>query len=529
MKRPPSPVLVVLFLILVATVLRIALALRPGLWGDEVFSLAMATGHSLEHPATEADPRRGDFVEPREAQSPAVFRRYAEHEKPPLGANSVLRAVLLSDTSPPLYYLLLNFWTRGFGTQDAALRLFSVWWAVLSQLLLWGLGRELGRPKVAWTACLLFAFSPVAIYYSTEGRMYSLLWFLALATGWLTLRVSRRDGHPWVAAFWVVAAGAGLLTHYFFLFVWLACLAWLALCGRPRRPWRWLALGGVTLLAVLPWYLEVPASLARWRVTVGWLNGALPWPGALGRPFVLAFGLLGGGTPLGGWPCANYLTAALLLTAAIWIVRQGRTVRMFSRRRLLLWAWLAAACLGPLAFDLLRHTTTTKIPRYALPALPAALLLASLGMSQLPSRLHLAAVGALLVGWLPGIRTFMSSIPRPWAPYVVEAGLEHSRPLSVLPTAGEATNFRKLDIHLESSALPGDLVLVHSIPSGVVGVARYLRPDIPLASWVVPLDIRKVPDDLELVLAGRRRVALVKIHYLGAAAPAEAWLLVVCL
>ena len=72
----------------------------------------MATGHSLEHPATVADPNLGDFMERSDPLPPAVFRQYAEHETPPAGASRVVRAVRLSDTSPPLYYLLLNVWTR---------------------------------------------------------------------------------------------------------------------------------------------------------------------------------------------------------------------------------------------------------------------------------------------------------------------------------------------------------------------------------------------------------------------------------
>src|SRR5713101_4488990 len=46
-----------------AALVRIDIAGRSGLWADEVFSLAMATGHSLEHPAAAADPALGDFVE----------------------------------------------------------------------------------------------------------------------------------------------------------------------------------------------------------------------------------------------------------------------------------------------------------------------------------------------------------------------------------------------------------------------------------------------------------------------------------
>ena len=91
--------------------LRIVLALRPGVWGDEIFSLAMATGHSLEHPAAEARPARGDFVQPPGAAPSSSFRRYAEHGDH-AGPGGVIRAVLLSDTNPPLYYLLLGAWTR---------------------------------------------------------------------------------------------------------------------------------------------------------------------------------------------------------------------------------------------------------------------------------------------------------------------------------------------------------------------------------------------------------------------------------
>jgi 4-amino-4-deoxy-L-arabinose transferase-like glycosyltransferase len=498
--RAPWPVLVVVLLILSAMVLRIAAALRPGLWADEIFSLAMATGHSLEHPAATADSSLGDFIEPHETQSPQVFRRYAEHEEQPAGIRRVIRAVRLSDTSPPFYYLLLNQWTRGFGTGDAALRLFSVLWAALLLPLLWVVGREVGGERVAWSACLLFSFSPVAFYYSVEGRMYALLWCLVLALAWLTIRLAEGGG-PWHAALWVLAGVAGLLTHYFFAFVWLACVAWLWLSRRPSLRWHASLLAVLTLLAVLPWYLEVPASLARWRVSGGWLTGELTWPHALGQPFVLGARLLSGTTDLGGWRSADRLTVGVFLLLLLWMAREGLLRRMFRRRALLLWGCVAAACVGPLIFDLLRHTTTSDIPRYLLPGLPAAILLAALGFSQLPPRTHVAVLAVLLLAWLPGTRAIVvASVPRPRQPY------------------------RELDARLTSWARPGDVVLVRSIPSGVVGVARYLASNISLASWVGQLGTRQVPADLEQLLRGRRRVALATIHDLGAPNLLEPWL-----
>lgn len=500
MKRAPWPVLAALLLIVTTLALRIATASRPGLWADEIFSLAMATGHSLEHRAADADPSQGDFVEPPGAVPARAFRQYVEHQAGTTPLRRVLRAVLLSDTSPPLYYLLLNQWTRWLGTGDAALRLFSVWWWVLSLPLLWLIGRELGGEEVSWSACLLFSFSPVAVYYSTEGRMYSLLWFLGLALAWLTFHLAEA-GRFRDAGLWVLAGAAGLLTHYFFAFVWLACVAWLWLQKRPGQGRRIIVLAIVTFLVVLPWYVRVPDSLGRWRVSGSWLDGQLNWPYALARPVVLAGSLLSGRTDLGGWRWADPLAAGLLALLVLAIVRMGAPRALFSRRPLLFWAWIVAACVGPLVFDLLRHTATTTIPRYVLPGLPAALLLVALSLSLLPRKLHYLFLGFLLLAWLPGAEAVaVARVPRPRQPY------------------------RVLDDRIQSWARPGDVVLVRSIPSGVVGVARYLRADVPLASWVTQLGTREVPADLERILRGRKRVAVVTVHDLGAPDSVRPWL-----
>jgi hypothetical protein len=111
-------------------------------------------------------------------------------------------------------------------------------------------------------------------------------------------------------------------------------------------------------------------------------------------------------------------------------------------------------------------------------------------------------LAVILLSWLPGVRAaLLAPIPRPWEPY------------------------QALVERLESWAQPGDLVLLRAPPSGVVGVARYLKHDISLASWVTQLGTREVPADLELLLRGRRRVALATIHDLGPDERLEPWLL----
>jgi uncharacterized membrane protein len=498
--RAPWAVLVALLLLVAAFGLRVRAAQQPGLWADEIFSLAMATGHSVEHPAAQADPLAGDFVQATDPVPPATYRRYAEFDAPPAGPGRVIRAVLLSDTSPPFYYLLLNAWTRGLSPSDAALRAFSIGWALASLPLAWLIGRRLAGHFAAWSACLLLSFAPVATFYSLEGRMYAMVGCLVLLFIWLTLRLADPDRPALVGALWAAAGAAGLLTHYFFAFPWAACVAWLLWIGAAGRR-RVALLTAVTLGVIAPWFAQLPASLARWRVTGDWLSGVLIWPNAVLEPIRLSAGLLGANSDLGGWQQGNAALLAILAAMVIVLAVTGAARTMLDRPLLLLWAcWIAVAA-GPLVFDLTRHTTTSTIPRYFIAGLPVTVLLGAVAISRLPRPVSMAVLAAILLTWLPGTwKASRARVPRPNEPYAL------------------------LDRRLETWATPGDVVLVRSVPTGVIGVARYLEKDIPIVAWVGQLGTRRTPADLERVLRGHRRVAVASIHTVGAKDDVGPWL-----
>lgn len=495
-----------LLLLGIGGLLRVGLLTRHGLWADEFFSLAMATGHSLEHAAARADPERGDFVETPRPVTPALYAHYLEQDAPPAGPDRVVRAVLLSDTSPPLYYVLLWAWSLLLGTSDLALRLFSVTWALACYPLLWALARRFGGRKACLPACLLFTLAPVSVFYATEGRMYSLLWFWTLALMELTLRLHARGLGTGRLLLWSAVSALGLLTHYFFIFPWTAAAAWLLL--HPRRLPRLgiLAACLVTALLVLPWFVRLPQSLANWRVTGTWLNQEpgdfsfllawlkLPWS------FVTARTVAG---VQATFDVLN-LTAYSLLILLAWLRLAGT---WFRPRRQLLWLWLVAPLLGVVVFDLWRRTYVVAVPRYALAGMPAAYLLIGLALGRLPPRLRASLLVPIIAACLGGVYGIYDSPSRNFSP------------------------FREVGRDLARRAGPQDLVIVHSVPSGVAGVARYLQaeraPDRPgprFAAWVGQLDSRRVPDDLARLAEGRRRIFLVKVHEVGARARQEEWL-----
>ena len=85
------------------------------------------------------------------------------------GLTDLFRASSLRDAMnlyPPLYHLILHFWTLVFGHSDLALRSLSAFFGTISVLAVYKVGTELFNRNTGLVAGLLLAISPFAIYYS---------------------------------------------------------------------------------------------------------------------------------------------------------------------------------------------------------------------------------------------------------------------------------------------------------------------------------------------------------------------------
>ena len=487
MGRSQRQRFVLLGIFALMAMLQFAICGRQSVWVDEIFSLAMATGHSLEHAAAIADPARGDFVEGDHAIPAGDLQRYLKHEVPLESPIRVIRAVLLSDTSPPLYYLSLYGWTLVFGTSDVAIRSLSIFCSLACFPFVAGIARRTGGDKAVVPACILFAMSPLGLYFFTEARMYALFLLCLLATAWSSL-VLRGDGACLSRClWWIGSSAAGMLTHYFFLFPWLAIIAFLFLS--PGKLKRWEIIGTVAIagLVLFPWYFAAARHLGQWRVTAGWLE-------------LHQTGFSPGKTGLLQYERRSSLVAivlfALIATVAAWRLR----LRAFSGPRLLLWLWLIAACAAPTLIDIVRHTYFSNNPRYALGGLPAAYLLAAVAIASLRRGIRVGALVLIALAW---------TVP------IVKIYREDARALEP---------FRRFAHTVTSGASSSDVILVHSIPSGILGIARYCDPATRIASWIQQLGTRRVPESLHTLASGRTRILYVKVHQLGEPAPEEEWL-----
>jgi len=169
---------------------------------------------------------------------------------------------------PPLYHLLLHGWIELFGPSALAMRLLSIGWSLLAVGAVAAWSRQAFPHLSAVPAAAFAAFAPFAVWYGTEVRMYSQVFALTAAGGWLAWSIL--DG---AAAPRRRLAGLGLVlvavvyTHYFgALFVASLGLAALVLgIRRPdlrRRALAVFAASGLAGVALVPWLALVISQRA---------------------------------------------------------------------------------------------------------------------------------------------------------------------------------------------------------------------------------------------------------------------------
>jgi mannosyltransferase len=216
---------------------------------------------------------------------------------------------LLRDGAPPLYYFLLHFWVRIFGSGDLAVRALSGLFSVATLPAVWIAGRRLGGRKMAGWALLVAASSPFAIRYATETRMYSLIAFL-VAWGFLAFLKSLEDPSPFGLAGVALTTTALALTHYwalYLIFVVGVGLAVQAVRSPSSRATK-LTLAAVVAGAVL-WLPWAPKFFYQFQHT------GTPWADAppFGSLFTSVTFWAGG--PLRAGPLLGLLFLALIVLA----------------------------------------------------------------------------------------------------------------------------------------------------------------------------------------------------------------------
>jgi 4-amino-4-deoxy-L-arabinose transferase-like glycosyltransferase len=198
----------------------------------------------------------------------------------------MLHRVKTSESNPPLYYVLAWGWAKAFGTGEFGLRSLSALFGAATVPVGYLIGRQLANRRAGLLLAALIAVNPMLIWYSQEARSYApLVFFGALSMYFFLRALNTRSGRD--LAFWALASGLALCSHYFAVFVVGIEAVWLLVALRSR--WRVLlpAIGAVVAvgLALLPlinaqvnpnhigWIENSALSLRFWETGVSFLIG----------------------------------------------------------------------------------------------------------------------------------------------------------------------------------------------------------------------------------------------------------------
>jgi mannosyltransferase len=167
-----------------------------------------------------------------------------------LGAT--LKALVHSENTPPLWYLLAFLDVRLFGDGALALRLPSALAGIATVPVVWAIGNALSGRRAALIGAAIVAVNPLFIWYSQEARAYGLFVFFAALAMLCFVRLLREPSTTRAA--WFALSGAlALLTHYFAVFL-LIPMVLLLLRDRSARRAELPAVAALAVvgLALLP-------------------------------------------------------------------------------------------------------------------------------------------------------------------------------------------------------------------------------------------------------------------------------------
>jgi 4-amino-4-deoxy-L-arabinose transferase-like glycosyltransferase len=311
------------------------------------------------------------------------------------GAREILEA---SSFYPPLASCAAGALYLVFPITPLTAQVVMMGFLGLALACVYGLGRRLADVETGLWAAFLLGTAPFVVFSLTNFQLDLPLAAMVALTLYAILRAEDFGRRGWSLALGA-ALGLGMLTKPPFAAYVAPPLLWslgraLASPARRRRLlWAAAALGIGAVLS-LPWYgprlFGLPAQM---------LNRSFKQAAEQQNPDPLTAAALSFYPRT--LPTQLGLIAALLLLWGLWALgKEGRTTRAFL--------WLAT--LGPFVlFSLIQN----KNLRYTLPILPAAVLVAAIGLRALPAAWRRAAGGCAVAAGILQVSMTLWALPPP--------------------------------------------------------------------------------------------------------------------
>lgn len=133
----------------------------------------------------------------------------------------IYKYLKLYDPHPPLYYFSLHWIFQIFGYSTFVLKMYSAILGVAGIIGIYFLGKEIGNKKIALYAALITSVSYFHIYYSQEGRMYSLLFLTTTLSFTYLIKFIKKPTTKYMTLN-IVFSMLMIYTHFFALFAFVS-------------------------------------------------------------------------------------------------------------------------------------------------------------------------------------------------------------------------------------------------------------------------------------------------------------------
>jgi hypothetical protein len=288
-----------------------------------------------------------------------------------------------------LYHVLLHWFCELFGSNETALRSFSLIFGLATLGLVFLYGNELFGFEIGFAAAALWAFNPVAMVDARWARMYSLFVALALAHLLAMAHLRRKSGIAMQSL--AGALGTAMLCSHLggALLLFGDVLVVLREFRRSGRSVSWPALM-ISIVLFLP-FARLNASQTEGFLVGHWLD----WIGTNHDTAI-----------------SKLLIAVIASVVVLWLAVAGRWA---EDRRESLQRCLIYAVVPPLALVagsiLIRPLFNI---RYVAPSLAVAMLVAAVGFDLLGARVRNEATFALSVLLLMLVPLTYRALYQPW-------------------------------------------------------------------------------------------------------------------
>ena len=191
------------------------------------------------------------------------------------------------DAGPPFYYILLHLWRMLLGESATALRLLSLFFSLLTTIILYAFGRSFFSRPAAICAGILWISSSLQQHYALEVRNYTLFAFLTVTYTFFLARYifAGQNKHDlWVSSSllvlivythnlgWFIAAASGFTT---FLIILSKPHLKIQIIAKPFSPYAWGELAGgfaIPVLLYLPWIPVFLLQNQNSMFTIDWVR-----------------------------------------------------------------------------------------------------------------------------------------------------------------------------------------------------------------------------------------------------------------